>query len=355
MSFETLPAAEKTRWQVGYMRLTDAAPLIIAQELGFFRDLGLDVALRQEVSWANLRDKLASGDLDAAHMLAPLPAMSTLGVSGVRVHMLAGLVLSTNGNAITLHNSLLKHVQACFDIGGAVSIPQAMGQLAKERTAPFTFATVHAFSTHTLLLRRWFESAGLDPDVDVRTLVIPPSQMVDSLESGLIEGFCVGEPWNTIASRGGAGATIALGQDIWPDVAEKVLAVRADVHQACPHSHLRLRLALLRACAWLSRTQHQRDAAHILGAVEYLDLPEETLLPALSGEIEVIGQGFKPSLRALHSFFGPSVNRPDLHMALTMVQECVALLGQPLSAARLQSLVESTWRDDLYEQTQQWL
>ncbi|MEM6999367.1 MAG: CmpA/NrtA family ABC transporter substrate-binding protein [Pseudomonadota bacterium] len=345
------PAAERSKLNVGYMRLTDAAPFIIAKERGIFAACGLDVTLHQEISWANLRDKLASGDLDAAQMLAPLPAMCTLGVSGLRVHMLTGLVLSHNGNAITLNTSLWYEIQSLFEAGKVVSIPQALRYLALRRDTPMAFATVHAFSTHTLLLRRWLQSAGLHPDRDVRTVVVPPSQMVDSLEMGLVDGFCVGEPWNTIAKQSGVGETIALGQDIWPDAPEKVLAVRADVHDAAPHAHHRLRVALLQACSWLDVADHRRQAVPILAREEFLDLPQPALLPALANGLAASGRGFDSRVQPLHTFYGEHINRPNFDVAYSMVRECTEMLGKPLSRDVISSVVDSTWRTDLYEQS----
>lgn len=331
---EALRREGKTRLDVGYMRLTDAAPLVVAQELGLYTKVGLSVRLHREVSWANLRDKLATGALDAAQMLAPLPAMCTLGVSGIRVHVLTGLVLSCNGNAITLNATLNQALQQ-----------SNLKTLVQQRKTPLTLATVHAFSTHTLQLRRWLRGAGVNPDTDVRLVVVPPSQMVESLEMELIDGFCAGEPWNTIAVRRGVGEVAVAGQQIWPGAPEKVLAVRADAQGVAPEAHLRLRAALLQACTWLHDPAHVSQVAAMLADVNYLDLPVAALLPALAGSSD--------TQDAVPTFAGPAVNRPNHSLALSMVHDCAEMLGKPLQNDVAQALVHSSWRPDLYSETLQ--
>ena len=344
IEIDGLAAPEKMSLDVGYLRLTDAAPFIVASELDMFGQVGLNVALHQEVSWANIRDRLVSGSLDAAQMLAPLPAMSTLGVSGLRAPILTGLVLSSGGNAITLNEDLGTATRQMLHSGDARSSSEALCKVIQARDVRPTFATVHAFSTHTILLRRWLSSGGIDPDRDVSTIVVPPSQMVDSLETGIIDGYCVGEPWNTIATLQGIGMTVAMGQEIWPDRPEKVLAVSAAWDEQHPHTHLRLRLALLMACAWLSNDQNIAQTAQILSHPSYLDMPAAHILPSLEGS------NAAGNARRWVRFFGTAVNRPDRGLASQMIEACSDLLGRPLDAQLTASLAEQTWRPDLYEQ-----
>ncbi len=333
-----LPAAEKNRLDLGYLRLSDAAPLIVAREQGFCEAYGLHINLHREVSWANVRDKLVSGDLDAAQMLAPLPAMTSLGVSGVRAALLAGLVLSRNGNAITLAEPLwrMRH--------------RLREALAARSYAP-TFATVHAFSTHTVLLRRWLRGMGLNPDVDVRTIVVPPSQVVDSLAAGVIDGFCAGEPWNSIAVRSRVGGIAALGRDIWPGAPEKVLSVSAAWHQRYPHTHQRLRLALLAACRWVQRAENRAAAAALLAQPSYLDLPRQDLLPALSGNIQTHWSTAAAAVPDFYLFHGATVNAPRAAESAQLINECAQLLGKPVQAAAVRQLAAGTSRADLFEET----
>ena len=331
-------AAEKRELDIGYVRLTDAAPLLVAQELGLYQELGLTVRLRQEVSWASVRDKLVTGVLDAAQLLAPLPAMTRLGTSGVRSNLMTALVLSRNGNGITVSQSLAEQLAHSAD-------------RRAELDMPLTLATVHGFSTHTLLLRRWLGQLGVDPDRDVRLIVVPPTQMVDSLSDGLIDGFCVGEPWNSIAVTQGVGVLIAAGHQVWPAAPEKVLATTDTWHTAHVSTHLRLRMALLRACEWLELQQHREQAAEILARPEYLDLPIEQIRPSLCSSMD------EGEHQRFHLFGGGlgdlPVNGPDAGSLLPLLEACTAMLGKSLSAPRMQQLLQTTYRADLFEQSHQ--
>ncbi|MEM9620607.1 MAG: CmpA/NrtA family ABC transporter substrate-binding protein [Pseudomonadota bacterium] len=348
---QLVPAAEKYHLEVGYLRLTDAAPFVVAQELGMFDQVGLNVELRQEISWANIRDKLVSGALDAAQMLAPLPAMITLGASGLRAPILTGLVLSNHGNAITLSQDVWQEASQIITQGECASVLEALHLYARQKPHLLTFATVHAFSSHTLLLRRWLSAGGIDPDRDIKLLVVPPSQMVDSLQTGVIDGYCVGEPWNTIGVKSGMGVVVALGSEIWPGAPEKVLGVSASWHQQHPQAHLRLRLALLRACQWLADSRHTAEAARILSLSCYLDMPVDNLLPSLTGELIMPGGDVDASVPDFHLFFGNNLNCPDFTATVQMIEACAELLGRPIDVSMVRSLAAQSCRADLYKQT----
>lgn len=191
------------------------------------------VELVREVSWANLRDRLALGDLDAAQLLSPLPMMTTLGAGGLRAHLLMGLVLSLNGNALCVSSRLWQEI----GVLQADGLPDARAGSVRLRSwmdrtqlTP-TFATVHQFSMHTLQLRLWLRAGGIDPDREVRIIVLPPEQMADNLGRGVIDGYGVGEPWSTMAVLQGTGAITATGYQLWNNAPEKVLAVTARWHQ----------------------------------------------------------------------------------------------------------------------------
>ncbi|MFZ2209085.1 MAG: ABC transporter substrate-binding protein, partial [Porticoccaceae bacterium] len=159
-----LPLAEKTRLHVGFMRLTDAAPLVIARERGFFEEFGLDVELIREVSWANIRDKVTVGALDAAQMLAPMPLVTSLGLAGQRCQLLTGLMLNLNGNAITLAAGLHEQLgEGAVPPADPVAAARGLARWIAGGGRP-TFATVYSFSTHTLQLRLWLAAGGIDPD-----------------------------------------------------------------------------------------------------------------------------------------------------------------------------------------------
>nr|WP_242523886.1 CmpA/NrtA family ABC transporter substrate-binding protein [Microbulbifer salipaludis] len=278
--------AEKPNLKLLYLRLTDSAPLIIARELGLFERYGLKVELQRETSWATLRDKLIGGAADAAAMLAPMPLTLKQTLPNCEEELLSGLILSCNGNGITLSKTLYDRLQpATDDAAGTGAALSAFIRARAESETPLTFASVYPFSSHTLQLRHWLSSAGINPDTDVRLLVLPPEQMVDHLRRGDIDGFCVGEPWNTIAVQEGIGVIATPNNAMMPAMPEKVLAVTRSWHQTNPATHLALRAALLEACGWLSDRSQRRDAVGILARPEYLDLPEETIALSLNDQL----------------------------------------------------------------------
>lgn len=353
MKVRGVSGPEKARLNLGYVRLSDSAPLIVALERGFFEAVGLEVNLQQEVSWANVRDKLAAGALDAAQMLAPLPAMTTLGVSGLRVPMLSGLTLSLNGNAITLSSALIDDLGAGGSRSGmphaAANARRLAGHL-KTRDRPLTIGIVHSFSSHAIQLRAWLKAGGIDPDTQVRTLVVPPSQMPDSLASGVIDGYCAGEPWNTIAVQQGLGHIVAFGNQIWVDAPEKVLAVTERWHQRHPATHLRLLAALMSAGTWLSEPANRVLVARALSSAEFLDLPESRLLPSLTGQMVCVPGEAPVAVDNFHVFNAANGGQPCRTTARFVIDQAAELLGRAIDADRMAALLQQTVRPDLYRQ-----
>lgn len=349
-----LPPCEKDTVNLGYLRLTDSAPVIMARELGLYAKYDLDVVLRREVSWANLRDKLVTGDLDAAQMLAPLPLATSLGVGGMRADVITGLALSLNGNAITLCPSLSTAVE---EHGGdarvsARSTAAALGAWLRSRggSEQLTLASAHSFSCHTFLLRLWLQAGGIDPQRDVRIIVLPPEQMVDSLARGIIDGFCVGEPWNSIAVQYGVGTVQASGYQIWNNGMEKVLGVLESWHQRFPATHLRVRLALMEACHWLGDPRNRREAAGVLALPDYLDTEVEYLSPSLTGRV-VYAKGQPPvDVPDFHVFGRFQAGFPWRSTGEWLLEQTGALLGKALTHERIKSLVQQTYRTDLYRE-----
>lgn len=358
ISLGKLPPCEHSDLNIGYMRLSDSAPIIVAQELGYYEKYGLNIALHREVSWANIRDKMITGTFDACQMLAPMVLATTLGVAGIRAPIINGLVLSLNGNAITLAAPLWDKMTAEAPIENyqPEKTSTALKQVIDNSSdGPFTFATVHNFSTHTLLLRKWFELGGIDPDRDVRIIVLPPEQMVDSLAQGVIDGFCVGEPWNSIAVEYGAGVMASTGIEIWNGAPEKVLAVSEAWHVRNPGSHLRLRLALMEACSWLSDMDNREQAIEILSLPDYLDLSKEYLRPSLAGQI--FHQKTQPAFEQsdFHVFDHLNAGFPWRSDAEAMIRQFSPLIGKTISQESSRSLVQRCCRTDLYREAAQLL
>lgn len=273
---------EVAQLTVGYMPLLDSAPLLWAAHRGYFHDAGLSVTLVREVSWASLRDRLAYGALDAAQCLAPMPVAASLGADGVGVPLVTGLCLSQGGSAITLSRSIAQRIGLTQGMNPLDSA-RAVGRyvLAGGR---LRLAHVFAFSMHHYLLRDWLALGGVDGDADaIEFRVAPPPQMVRLLESGAVDGFCVGEPWNTAAVRGNLGVIVTPTSAIWDGNVDKVLGVTQEWAQAHPQTHRALISALMLALRDLATRDVVRELAGLLLRRKVLAVPESWIEGALQG------------------------------------------------------------------------
>ncbi len=255
---------EKVNLEIGFVPLTDCAPLIVAKEKGFFQKYGLEeVTLSREPSWKAVSDGVVSGRLDASQMAAAMPLALTLGAGGATpVPIITSLVLSRNGNAITFSRKLFE--------AGVRSLADFKANLERTPDRVHTLGMVHPASMHNLLLRYWLASGGIDPDQDVSLTVIPPAQMVSNLKAGSIDGYCVGEPWNAHAVHEGIGVVMATDLDIWPGHPEKVLGVREEWAMAHPQTHLALVKALMEACEYCDDRRHREEILALLCRPEYV-------------------------------------------------------------------------------------
>lgn len=271
---------------LGFVPLNDAAPLIVARERGFFAREGLSVELSREVSWATVRDKLAAGALDGAHMLAPVPLACTLGLglAGDPQPMIAPLALNRNGAAVTLSRRLgLPEAATAAEAGAALAEAVAARRAAGE--TPLTLAVVFPYSMHNYLLRYWLAEAGIDPDRDVRITVAPPSRMAARLAEGELDGFCAGQPWNALAVEAGDGQVAVRAAQVWQDGPEKVLATTAAWAQRNPDVLQALLRALLQAAAWADAPEHRHELAVLLAQPQYVGVDPwliEATLPQTS-------------------------------------------------------------------------
>ena len=258
------------RVKLGIVPLTDCAPIVVAHELGYFAEAGLEVEISREPSWANIRDKVAVGALDGAQMLATMPLSLTLGLGALREPTVAVMALNQGGNTITLAEALCRRME-----GHGGLAPKALGAvLAEDRRAgaePPTLAMVYPVSTHHLELRAWLASGGIDCDRDVRLAVVPPPQMVAHMAAGKVAGFCVGEPWGGLAAEQGLGRITATSTDISPGRVEKVLGVTRAFAEARPGMVAALVQALLRAGRWCDGNRDR--LAPLLARPEWLNVP----------------------------------------------------------------------------------
>lgn len=272
---------EKTQVSIGFMPLLDSAPIIWAWHRGFFKQFGLDVTLAQEVSWASLRDRLAYGALDAAQCLAPMIPAANLGADQVGVPFVSALTLSENWAAISVSSELAQQLGIDHQCHSPRENAQALYQLVQQGRT-LRLAHVFQFSLHHYLLREWLSLADLD-ETSIEFCTVPPAQMLDQLQTGYIDGFCVGEPWNTAAVSSGIGQVLTNAQAIWPHGADKVLGVTRAWAQRHPNTHRALVAALLKAQYELATQSHYAELIKILEQLNVLDLPESWLNAALDG------------------------------------------------------------------------
>ena len=294
MSFETQQHTqskiEKQQLNIGFIPLTDCATLAVAKEKGFFKKYGLDVNLSKEASWANIRDKLAYGMLDCAQMLTTMPIASTLGIGGWKKETITSLVLGVNGNAITISSRLyseLKELNPDFDKQHPVTA-DTLKQLIEIRKvkgdAPLNFAHVFPASTHNYFLRYWLASSGIDPDHDINLSVIPPQQMVANLEANVVDGFCVGEPWNQAAISNGTGHVLITSYEIWNNAPDKVLGMNKEWAYSNPNTHAAVVKALIESAQWVDMKENRVETAEIISGERYINVPVEVILPSLTGK-----------------------------------------------------------------------
>jgi ABC-type nitrate/sulfonate/bicarbonate transport system substrate-binding protein len=265
--------------RLGFVPLTDCAPLVMAHELGIFHKFGLRVTLHRELGWASIRDKIIYGELEAAHAIAAMPVAATLGLGSIRCDCLTGLVLNLHGNAITLSNALWVR-----GIRDGVTLRDEIKRLRSEKV--FTFGVVYPFSSHRYLLQRWLMALGIDPKRDVRIVVVPPAQMVANLKTGNLDGFCVGEPWNSVAADLGLGWCAATTAEIDPGHPEKVLMVRREFAEKREEEHLRMVAALIEACAYCDREENREHIVATLAQPAYINVPHAVLQGALKGSLD---------------------------------------------------------------------
>ncbi|GJE18034.1 CmpA/NrtA family ABC transporter substrate-binding protein [Methylobacterium marchantiae] len=332
------------RLALGYVPLVDAAGLVAAAELGFARAEGLTLDLVREPSWATLRDKLALGHLDGAHILAPLAIASALGLSGPQTRLCVPMALNLNGNAITVSRPLWEAMEAADDEVDTVAAAFARIAMRREREGrPLTLGTVHPFSSHTYQLRIFAERGGLDFDAAIRLVVIPPPQIAEALRRELIDGFCVGSPWNSVAVAEGYGRIAVLCSELVPDCPEKVLALPESEAEQCGP----LVRALDRAGRWCADPGNTEELAALLAREAYLGVPAPILERALRGDVIVDPDG---SHRRDPHFvrFGEPAHRPDSDQADWCIDQA-GRAGQLTVLDDIRAAARAVYRPDLFD------
>ena len=334
------------RVDCGFVPLVDCAPLVVARELGFAAEEGIDLCLHAQPSWSAIRDKLVFGDLDAAHMLSVMPVAMSMGLGGAAARVDALSVLSVNGDVIGVAPALAGRMQ---DVGieksgdRAAAIGRAMITAASGLPrigVPFPF------SMHAELLYYWLSALGLEAprDLDVRT--IPPSLMADAVNSGEIDAFCVGEPWGSMAVEQGAAELILPGSAIWAFSPEKVLAVRHDWAEQNSACAMRLIRALWRSARWLHDPDNRLTISDLLARPEYVDRPPEIIDRAMSGRL-MLTQASRPvRIPRFLVFYDGAATFPWRSQAVWMAHRWAARAGIDRGAAA--AIARACYRTDLY-------
>jgi nitrate/nitrite transport system ATP-binding protein len=297
---------EKVNLEIGFIPLTDCAPLVVAKEKGFFKKHGLeDVTLSREPSWKAITQGVSTKRLDAAQMVAGMPLAITLGMGGKEpLPIVSAMTLSRNGNAITLSKHLYEQ--------GVRSVEDLKALIDRTPDQIHTLGMVHPASMHNLMLRYWLAAGGIDPDRDVNLTVIPPAQMVASLKSGTIDGYCVGEPWNSRAVHEDIGYVIATDLDIWPTGHyEKVLGVREDWANQYPQTHIALVKALLEACQYCDDRRNRQEVLELICQPQYVGSAPEYTRPGFIDPYRYSADAEPKTLLAFNQFYVNKTNYPD--------------------------------------------
>jgi two-component system, oxyanion-binding sensor len=335
----------------GFIPLLDSAILVAAKEKDFAGAEGVDLVLARETSWASIRDRMAVGHFQVAHLLAPMPIAANLGLTPLATRTIAPIALGLGGNAITVSNALWTRMLdhgATGDLDPAIAGRALRGVIRDQahRAGPLKFAVVHPFSGHNYELRYWLAACGIDPEREVDIVIVPPPLMADALASAAIDGYCVGEPWSTAASSVGIGRIVTVKAAIWRSSPEKVLGVAAAWADNEPEALAALLRALCRSAQWCGEPSNRHELAEMLAAPAYVARPAEWMMRGLSGELDVWGG----SMKRAENFFVPfakAATFPWKSHALWFYSQMVRW-GQVAHTPENASVARETYRPDLY-------
>ncbi|MBP1850432.1 CmpA/NrtA family ABC transporter substrate-binding protein [Rhizobium halophytocola] len=368
---------EKDELKFGFIKLTDMAPLAIAKEKGFFEDEGLYVTLEPQANWKVLLDRVITGELDGAHMLAGQPLAATIGF-GTKAHIVTPFSMDLNGNGITVSNSVWEAMKKNVPVGadGKPQHPIKADALKpvidsyKASGKPFNMGMVFPVSTHNYELRYWLASGGINPgyyspsDVsgqikaDALLSVTPPPQMPATLEAGTIEGYCVGEPWNQAAVFKGIGVPVITDYEIWKNNPEKVFGLTEEFTEKYPNTTLALTKALIRAAEWLDENNNanRAEAVKILSKSEYVGADAEVIANSMTGTFEY-EKGDKRDVPDFNVFFRYNATYPfysDAVWYLTQMRRW-GQIPESHDDAWYDATAKSVYKPDIYMKAAQML
>ncbi len=328
--------------QIGFIPDGDCAPLAVARESGLFEKYELNVQLRRETRLSNIRDRLIEGDLDAVHAPATLPFITNLGIDSDRCAAVTGMVLSLQGNAITISKHLWDE-----GVRDAQTLRDVIFRNWGKRT--FTFGVVFPHSPAFLLLRRWLREGLVSPS-EVRIVVVHPAQMYPTLKLGYIDGFCAGEPWTSLAVQAEVGVCVATSRELAPLHPEKVLMVRNDFAEKRAGEHERLIAALLEACAFCDQPINRPLISEMLAQPQYVNAPTDCLKNILAADTR--GSRLAPDAAPLHIFYKYNANDPTDDKAAWVLGHLYEMIEQralPLPPDGRTPILKNVFRRDIFQ------
>jgi len=329
--------------RLGFVALADSAPIVMAQELGLFARHGVEVEIHREVGWATIRDKILYGELDAAQAPAGLLVAASCGLGSIQADCLTGLVLNLQGNAITLSNAL-------WDRG--VRDGATLRRALSCESRVHTFGVVHAYSAHSCLLRTWLRAHDIEPERDVQIVVVPPAQVHANLKAGHLDGYCVGEPWNSMAVLSRTGWCVQTSADLAPRHPEKVLMVQRRFAERMEREHLALIAALAEACAFCAKPANRERVIETLAQGPYVAAPIQALRMSLGGSFD-FGHGRVEKLSGFHIFAGDGANDPSPDKAQWVIRSLLASGLLPDPGALPAERAAACFRSDIFHQATQ--
>lgn len=331
----------------GFLPLLDSVLLVLAHEMGFAEQEGFALSLSRETSWANVRDRAALGHFDIALMLAPMPIASSLGLSPLATPMVAPIMAGLGNNAITVSATLWAEMEAKGAPGDLAAGPagRALADVVRGSTRNLRFGVVHQTSSHNYELRYWLAASGIRPDRDVEIVVLPPPLLPEALGSGGLDGYCVGEPWNSVGVVEHGARIATTKASIWQWSPDKLIGMRADWAAHHPETVMAIIRAIHRAGAWLDAPENRMPAAEIMARPAYLNLPAEIVARALTGMID---GGVRQV--SIPDFFVPhagAANFPWKSHALWYLTQ-MARWGEVAATPANAAIAAATFRPDLY-------
>ena len=336
----------------GFMPLFDSAVLIAAREIGFAAREGIDLVLHRETSWANIRDRIAIGHFDVAHMLAPMPIACNLGLTPLSSDTIVPFALGLGGNCVTVSNTVWAGIVvhgAKPDLdpaGTGAALKRFIHERANAGLDPLRFAVTHPHSGHKYELSYWLAACGIDPARDVEIVIVPPPFMADALAAGRLDGYCAGEPWNSLSVTRDIGHIVAAKARIWRNSPEKVLGVRKTFADERPQALGSMLRALHNSARWCQDPANRDELASLMAQPGFLGLPPALQMPILTGRLAV-GGGVDLSVADFFWPFDKGANFPWKSHALWFYTQMVRW-RQVAHTPQNEAAARNTYRPDLY-------